>query len=175
MDSIRQRLPASLFTERLVLTTPVLAHVPALAELANNQRIFQVLSRLPHPYRQSDGQFFVEQIARGTEEWAWSILRDGQFIGVMGLHLLPGQEPQLGYWLGEPYWGQGYATEAGQAVVAAAREAGVPALGARALLSNGGSLGVLRKLGFSEVGEAVDESGTLVGQRVMLMRLESTP
>ena len=175
MDSIRQRLPATLFTERLVLTTPSLEHVPEMAELANNKRIHLVLSRLPHPYGESDGKFFVEQIARGPEEWAWSILHRDRFMGTFGLHLLPEGPPELGYWLGEPFWGQGFATEAGQAVVGASREAGLPALRSRALLSNAASLGVLRKLGFSEAGEAIDQTGTLVGQPVLLMRLEFNP
>ena len=172
MDSIKDRLPATMTTDRLVLTTPTLAHVPEMAILANNKTIYAVLSRLPHPYAESDGVFFVENIARGPEEFAWSILRDGHYIGGMGLHLLPDQLPELGYWLGEPHWGQGYATEAAHAVVAAARTAGYPALRSRALLSNAGSRNVLRKVGFIETGEAVDETGTLTGRRLMQMRLE---
>ena len=172
MDSIKDRLPASITTDRLVLTTPTLAHVPEMAVLANSRAIYEVLSRLPHPYDESHGRFFVENIARGPEEFAWSILHEGRYLGTMGLHLLPDLPPELGYWLGEPHWGKGYATEAAHAVVAAARDAGVPALRSRALLSNYGSLNVLRKVGFIETGEATDRQGTLVGQRVMRMRLD---
>lgn len=172
MDSIKDRLPATLTTDRLLLTTPTLAHVPEMAVLANNETIYAVLSRLPHPYAESDGVFFVENIARGPEEFAWSILLQGHYIGTIGLHLLPGQAPELGYWLGEPYWGQGYATEAAHAVVAAARATGLPALRSRALLSNAGSRNVLAKIGFVETGEAIDQAGTLAGRRVMQMRLE---
>src|SRR5690349_18041013 len=106
MDSIatlKSRLPAA----RLALTTPAMAHVPEMAVLANNQRIAQVLARLPHPYAESDGVTFITQIARGDTEFAWSILSDGRYIGTIGLHLLPEQLPELGYWLGEPFWGQG--------------------------------------------------------------------
>src|SRR5690606_7316246 len=120
----------------------------------------------------SDGRFFVETIARGSEEFAWSILLQGHYIGTIGLHLLPDLLPELGYWLGEPYWGLGYATEAALAVVAATRSSGAPALRSRALLSNAGSRRVLHKAGFIETGEAVDENGALVGQRVMQMRLD---
>ena len=90
----------------------------------------------------------------------------------MGLHILPGKLPELGYWLGQPYWGHGYATEAAHAVVAAARSAGATAMRSRALLSNTGSRSVLRKVGFTEIGEETDKAGTLAGQRVMQMRLE---
>ena len=123
MDSIKDRLPAIITTDRLVLTTPTLAHVPEMAVLANSKAIYEVLSRLPHPYAESDGVFFVENIARGEAEFAWAILLQGQFIDTIGLHLLPDMLPELGYWLGEPFWGQGYATEAAIAVVAAAKSA----------------------------------------------------
>ena len=172
MNSIKDRLPAILTTDRLVLTTPTLAHVPEMAVLANNKAIYEVLSRLPHPYAESDGIFFVEEIARGPEEFAWAIEAYGRYFGGIGLHLLPNQLPELGYWLGEPHWGQGYATEAARAVVTAAREAGYPALRSRALLSNAGSRNVLAKIGFIETGEAIAEAGTLVGRRMMQMRLE---
>ena len=172
MNSIKHRLPADITTARLLLTTPTLAHVPEMAVLANNERIYQVLSRLPHPYAESDGVHFVERIARGPEEHAWAIVLDGHYIGTVGLHLLPDRLPELGYWLGEPHWGRGYATEAALAVVAAARASGATALRSRALLSNAASRHVLAKCGFVEIGEGTDQTGTLAGRRVMLMRLE---
>lgn len=174
MTSLRDALPATITTKRLVLTTPVLAHVPAMAVLANSRAIYEVLSRLPHPYGEQDGRFFVDTIARGPDEFAWSILRDGQFIGVVGLHLQADQLPELGYWLGEPFWGQGYATEAATAVVGATRSAGAAALQARALLTNAGSRNVLHKAGFTETGQGIDEKGTQQGKRVALLRLEFT-
>ena len=172
MTALKDRLPTTLTTARLVLATPALAHVPQMAVLANNKRIHQVLSRLPYPYAEEHGEDFVNNIARTETEFAWSILLDGTYIGTMGLHLLPDQLPELGYWLGEPHWGQGFATEAGRAVIDAARAAGAAALRSRALLTNTGSRNVLKKLGFVEIGEDTDTSGTLKGQTVMLMRLE---
>ena len=172
MNAVKARLPAAIITERLELATPALAHVPTMAELANDRRIHAVLSRLPHPYGESDGRFFVERIARGPEEHAWSILREGEYLGTVGLHFLPGREPELGYWLGHIHWGHGYATEAVRAVVGAAHAAGAPGLRARALLSNAASLNVLRKAGFRDIGEDVDTTGTLAGRPVMQMRLE---
>ena len=172
MDSIRTNLPDTLTTERLTLATPARAHVKAMAELANNKRIFEVLARLPHPYVESDGEVFVDTIARGETEHAWSILRDDSYIGVIGLHLLPGQAPELGYWLGEPHWGHGYATEAAVAVVAAARAAGYPALRSRALASNSGSRNVLRKAGFIETHEGLDPAGNNKGKPAVFMYLE---
>ncbi|UXN74595.1 GNAT family N-acetyltransferase [Devosia sp. A8/3-2] len=176
IEEFKQALPATIATDRLLLTTPVLAHVPEMAVLANNKRIYRVLSRLPHPYDESHGRFFVETIARGPEEFAWSILRDGAYIGTIGLHLLPDRLPELGYWLGEPFWGQGYATEAAIAVVGAVKDTGiVSGLRSRALLDNAGSRKVLAKAGFVQTGEDVDSEGTLKGARSALVALEFTP
>jgi len=169
MDSIRPRLPQTLTTDRLVLATPSLAHVPEMAELANNRAIHQVLSRLPYPYGQEDGRLFVETIARGPEEFAWSILFEGRYIGTVGLHFPAGQPPELGYWLGQPHWGRGYATEAGRAVVEAARLAGGSVLRALVLPGNAGSRHVLEKLGFLPIGTVTHASGTLAGQQSLLV------
>lgn len=170
MTSFKDRLPATLRTQRLVLATPSLDHVPQMTRLANNKRIYEVLSRLPHPYEEEHGRFFVNEIARGETEHAWSILAGETYLGTIGLHILPDQLPELGYWLGEPYWGQGFATEAARAVVAAAQSSGATALRSRALLSNEGSRKVLHKAGFVEIGESTDTDGTLAGRTVMLMR-----
>lgn len=145
MDSIKDRLPASITTDRLVLTAPTLAHVPDIARLANNQRIHEVMARLPFPYTEADARFFVEQIVPSQDETCYAITRDGVFMGIVGLTYDGDTAPQLGYWLGEEYWGRGLATEAACAVVAAAKAAGVPALRSRALVGNAGSRNVLRR------------------------------
>lgn len=170
--SLKDRLPTTIRTQRLVLATPTLAHVPEMAVLANNKTIHAVLARLPFPYDESDGRFFVENIARGGAEFAWAIEWDGVFIGTVGLHILPEKLPELGYWLGQPFWGNGFATEAAQAVVAAARAAGATALRSRALKHNLASRNVLKKAGFTEVGEGIEPDHNLAGQTMVLMRLE---
>ena len=172
MNSIKDRLPASITTDRLVLTTPTLAHVSDIARLANNQRIYEVMARLPFPYSEEDARFFIETIVPSSEERCYAIVHDGVFMGIVGLSFAEGLAPELGYWLGEPYWGKGFASEAANAVVAAAKAIGIPVLRSRALLSNAGSRNVLRKAGFIEIGEGTDDRGTLAGQRLMLMRLE---
>jgi RimJ/RimL family protein N-acetyltransferase len=172
MDSIKHRLPASLTTDRLVLTTPTMAHVPDIALLANDERIHRVMSRLPFPYTEADGRFFIDEVVASPQERCYAILENGTFMGVVGLHFEAEALPELGYWLGAAFWGQGYATEAAAAVAAAARAAGIPALRSRALLTNTPSHNVLRKVGFSVIGEDIDRQGTLEGQRVKLMRLE---
>lgn len=172
MDSIKDRLPASITTDRLVLTTPTLAHVPDIARLANNQRIYEVMARLPFPYTEADARFFVENIVPSQDETCYAITRDGVFMGIVGLTYDGDSAPQLGYWLGEEYWGRGFATEAACAVVAAAKAAGVPALRSRALASNAGSRNVLRKAGFAEIAHETETINNLAGRQLVLMHLE---
>jgi RimJ/RimL family protein N-acetyltransferase len=173
MDSIKTRLPASITTDRLVLTTPTMAHAPDIARLANNKRVYEMMARLPFPYTDADARFFIEQIVPTDEEHCFAVMLGGtEFMGIAGLSFGDDPAPELGYWLGEPYWGHGYATEASMALVAMARSAGYSALRSRALLHNARSRNVLRKAGFAEIGEATEATNNLAGQQMMLMRLE---
>lgn len=173
MSTLKDRLPATLGTERLVLAAPALAHAQAIAQLCNNKNVHKWMSRLPFPYGLDDARFFIEVVAADPAESSYAILlADGTLVGVVGLRDEDGQAPELGYWLGEPHWGHGYATEAAYALIAAARAAGVTRLRSRALLANTGSRNVLRKLGFIETGTAIDENGNLKGQELVLMSLD---
>src|SRR5262245_55275775 len=70
-------------------------------------------------------------------------------IGMCGLEWHPGEEPEIGYWLGVPYWGRGYATEAARAVIDHAFEdLRLDLLIAGARVSNPASRRVLEKCGF---------------------------
>lgn len=172
MTSLKHRLPATLSTARLVLTAPTMAHAAAIAQNCNNENVHKWMARLPFPYTLEDARFFVEQIVPSDEEACYGLLLEGALIGVVGLHLLGDEPAELGYWLGEPYWGQGYATEAGRALVDAAKAAGATALRSRARSTNAGSRNVLRKLGFVETGTVIEAEGNLKGQDMVLMSLD---
>jgi RimJ/RimL family protein N-acetyltransferase len=102
-------------TERLLLRPPQAADIGHFVPLLNDFDVSRNLSRVPHPYTEDDGCAFVvkaaDQRARG-EHFTFAVLRktDTAFIGMCGVHPALGFE--MGYWLGKPYWGQGYATEA---------------------------------------------------------------
>lgn len=172
----RDQLPDSLKTKRLILRAPSHADVDAMARLANNTKIHQMLSRLPHPYARENAIDFIDNIARTAEEHAYSILsKDETFIGVIGvigLHLLPGELPELGYWLGEPYWGEGYASEATAAILSAADTAGCATIRARAITENKASIAVLLKSGFVKTDEGIDDCGVHKGVSVTQFRRE---
>lgn len=172
VTSLKDRLPTTLRTERLVLVTPTLAHAPAIAANANNANVHKWMSRLPYPYTLGDAEFFVNEIVPSAAEACFAIHAQDTFIGIVGLHFADGQVPELGYWLGEPYWGQGYASEAARAVVAAAQAAGAYALRSRARVDNAGSRNVLKKAGFVETGTTIESRHNLAGQTMVMMYLE---
>lgn len=169
----RDLLPGKIETRRLVLRAPIRGDVPDLVKLADNPKIHAVLSRLPNPYTRADAIAFVEIFAQRDDERPYAITLDGQFIGVVGFSYHPGEPPELGYWLGEPYWGQGYMSEAVKGLLDAAFATHqYKHIKSRALATNTASLHVLEKAGFKRVREGTDEAGTLKGKPVIFFLLE---
>jgi len=164
----RPALPDRIKTARLLLRAPVLADAAALQNLANNKNVFEMLARLPHPYTNGHALDFITNLARTRNEHAYAIVtKNGDFVGVAGLHLKNAAIPELGYWLGEPYWGQGYASEAANAVVQAAFERGFDKIGARSMAVNARSIRVLQKCGFVKTDQRVDDCGHHLGVSVV--------
>jgi RimJ/RimL family protein N-acetyltransferase len=153
----RDALPHRIETPRLVLRAPIRGDVADLVKLADNKKIYEVLARLPNPYTRADGIAFVEIFAQRPDERPYAITLKDQFIGVVGFSYHADQPPEIGYWLGEPYWGKGIMSEALKGLLEAAFATGLyPKLVARALKTNAGSLNVLEKAGFKRTGEGPD-------------------
>jgi RimJ/RimL family protein N-acetyltransferase len=153
-ETFRERSIPVLETERLILRAPCLADVKAVSALANDRRIAENTLRIPHPYRLADAEAFVGAVNSGGPEVAFlTTLRDGTVAGACGIAMLDGKTPEIGYWLGAPYWGQGFATEAARAVIDYAFTAlGHEHLAAGARVSNPASRRVLEKCGFQWTG-----------------------
>lgn len=153
----RDMLPGRIETKRLVLRAPIRGDVPDLVRHADNKKIAEVLTRLPSPYTRADGIGFVEIIAQRPDHRPYAITLDGRLIGVVGFTFTEGSLPELGYWLGEDFWGKGIMSEAVKALLEAAfTTQHFPRVQARALASNAGSLNVLEKAGFVRMGEGPD-------------------
>jgi RimJ/RimL family protein N-acetyltransferase len=137
-------------TARLRLRAPRRDDASAIAALANDRRIAENTARIPHPYTLADAEGFLGYLAESETETAFAItLADDALIGLCGLLMKPRKTPEIGYWLGVPYWGHGYATEAARAVVDHAFEdLGLDRLEAGARVSNPASRRVLEKCGF---------------------------
>ncbi len=140
-------------TKRLALRMPRLGDAKAMVALANDRRIAENTARIPHPYKLADAESFISGANKGAADAVFLItLRDGAAIGACGVTALD-EQAELGYWLGVPYWGKGYATEALHAVIDYAfTDLGHEALNAGARVTNPASRRVLEKCGFQWTG-----------------------
>ncbi|MEO8115942.1 MAG: GNAT family N-acetyltransferase [Phenylobacterium sp.] len=101
-------------TERLILRGPVREDAQRLAELLNDFNVAGMTSRIPHPYGPADAEAFLDrQSAKDAERDVGFVIEHRQFGLVGGLAFdAEDGKPELGYWLGRPFWNRGYATEA---------------------------------------------------------------
>jgi len=116
-SNLREASRCVLETERLLLRRPTLADVKAITHLANDRRIAVNTRRLPHPYLQDHAVDFVRDVANQQRETVFLIESDYAPIGMVGIDWHQPERPELGYWLGVEYWGQGFATEAARAAI----------------------------------------------------------
>ena len=140
-------------TKRLALRAPCLEDAKTVAMLANDRRIAENTARIPHPYTHADAEGFINSANKAGGETVFLItLRDRTIIGACGIAMLE-DAPEVGYWLGAPYWGQGYSTEALHAVIDYAfTDLDHEALNAGARVTNPASRRVLEKCGFQWTG-----------------------
>lgn len=153
-------------TPRLLLRPGWPEDAPALARAIGHEAVATKLSHVPWPYTEEDARAFLDQAWREPAPVFLIAERGGPLIGGIGLHE-EGGEPALGYWLTPDAWGCGYATEAGRAVLAIARDAlRLPRLRASAFVGNDASTRVLAKLGFRPTGRIVRRPCLALGLEV---------
>ena len=94
-----------------------------VAQLAGNPQLQKTVLALPYPYTRQNALDWIATHREDFEsdsryEMAVVLKESGLLIGCMGLMCEPAhRRAELGYWIGQPYWGQGYATEAAQAII----------------------------------------------------------
>ena len=135
-----------------MLRAPRRSDVKAIASLANDRRIAANTARIPHPYGIEDAEQFIATVNKREGEACFAVTLDGAPIGVCSVELRE-DGPELGYWLGVPYWGRGFATEAARALIDHAfgdLEHDTLISGAR--VNNPASRRVLEKCGFQWTG-----------------------
>lgn len=141
-------------TERLLLRPGWAEDAPALSRTIADESVVHNLARVPWPYALGDAERFLSSPQAPKRPSLLIFLRDcARLIGGVGLAGDEGETPELGYWIASDQWGKGYATEAGQAVVAMADESlRLPAIRASHAVDNPASGRVLAKLGFRPEG-----------------------
>jgi RimJ/RimL family protein N-acetyltransferase len=152
-ETFRESCIPVLETARLVLRAPRLGDAKAIATLANDRHIAENTARIPHPYKLSDAKDWIGGANKNPDEQQYVItLPDGTLIGACGIELRDGA-PALGYWLGQAFWRQGYATEAVRALIDHAfGDLEHDELHATARVTNPASRHVLEKCGFQWTG-----------------------
>jgi RimJ/RimL family protein N-acetyltransferase len=143
----------------------VVADAPRVRALAGDERIADVTAHIPHPYPESLASEWIashaaQHAAGRAQIMAITLSENGELIGAVSAQDIHQGCGELGYWIGVPYWGQGYATEAVSALVQEVFASGrVQRLQARVLVRNPGSARVLEKAGFSRSGEGMSVCG----------------
>jgi len=103
-------------TARLLLRRPELRDAPAIQTLAAAREIALNTLTIPHPYPVGAAEAWVEKHA--DDAFAITLRDSGELVGVIGVHPnLEHMHGEIGYWIGVPYWGRGYASEATAAII----------------------------------------------------------
>lgn len=110
-------------TERLILNKITFKDIPKIIEFAGNIKIAETTLNIPHPYDEKDAIFWINNANDGfanKTQFTFGIrtLKYNKFIGSIGLKIHNRfQRAELGYWIAEPYWNKGYATESVAAIL----------------------------------------------------------
>jgi RimJ/RimL family protein N-acetyltransferase len=141
--------------EGIVLRRPRPEDAPRIAELADNRKVWiNLLDVFPHPYSSDDAHGFLELLAMlPGPPTHLAITVGGQLAGMGGFDVLPDVHraaANIGYWLGEPFWGRGIATRSVRALSAYAFATfPIERLQAEVFAWNPASARVLEKAGYT--------------------------
>lgn len=160
MIDARARRPPVLITQRLLLRELRLADAATVAAGAGDERVARFLLEVPSPYpialarRWINGRIAWWELGRGV---TFAITRRDAPDALLGSVSLRrharDRRAELGYWLGAPAWGHGYATEATRAAVDFGfRQLGLARIYAQVIVGNDASMRVLAKLGMVHEG-----------------------
>lgn len=146
-------LPEIIETERMTLRPPRASDAGAMSLYAGDRRVAEMLTSVPHPYPPGAAEAFIERVEAGLAAehvWVMDALKSegAEFIGTIGVKR--STPPELGFWVGPPFWSTGYASEAARAVVDAAKAAGLTDLVAEVFTENEASAHVLVNAGLIE-------------------------
>jgi RimJ/RimL family protein N-acetyltransferase len=143
-------------TERLLLRPGWIEDAPALLAAIADEGIVRNLASAPWPYGRADAEAFLAT-ERNPHQPSLLIFRRTlgapELAGAIGFARRPDGATEFGYWIARRFWGRGYASEAGRAVIAMARDGlRLKRLESGHFLDNPASGRVLEKLGFRPTG-----------------------
>ena len=162
-------------TPRLRLRPWCEADAPALFELARDPRIGMLCGWKPYEHI-DDAYDALSTFLAAPDSYAVTLASTGELVGSIALRI-DTDSPEatvadIGYWIGAPYWGNGYATESGHAVIERARELGVKTIVLKYFDGNSASRRVSEKLGFALRSREEGVEYPLIGKRLTVHRTE---
>ena len=134
------------------------ADLPAVLPLIQDPAVAATTLRIPSPCTEVDLERWFKQHQQDTKQGKsarWAVITEpSTFVGMVKLAFRPEFESaELGYWVGRPYWGQGYATEAARRVIEYGfEELKLNRIEAHAMVHNGASFRIFDKLGMQPEG-----------------------
>ncbi|MEQ9519581.1 MAG: GNAT family N-acetyltransferase [Parvibaculum sp.] len=132
---------------------------PRVAELLNNWNVASMLARVPFPYTQEGAVTWIathnERREAGTD-WPFAIETKNGLVGTIGIHQSGSDTMELGYWIGEPYWGKGITSEAARVLINFSFDIlNLETLASNHYADNPASGRILTKSGFEKTGEGI--------------------
>jgi RimJ/RimL family protein N-acetyltransferase len=128
------------------------ADASRIAALVGDWDIARMTARIPHPYSLIDADLWIASI--GGDEFVRGVELNGQLIGAVGYIEGEDGQAEIGYWIGKPWWGRGFATEAARSLMEHCFDnAGFRRLTCGHFIDNPASARVITKLGFRRVGK----------------------
>ena len=161
-------------TPRLLLRAPLPSDAAPIALLAGEYEVASMTGTIPHPYSEAMAAEWIASALAGEEGVVFAITRSGALIGCTGYRAFGEDHAELGYWIGKPYWGMGYATEAVRALILHAFEAdGFAYLTVGHFSDNPASERIIAKFGFTPQGrEERDSAARGVKAHCLTYRLD---
>lgn len=144
----------------------------AIVRYANNLNIsINLRDSFPFPYTLNDARYWLRKVQKQQPEVAFAIASAEEAVGGIGLHIdrdVFRRSAEIGYWLGEPFWGRGIGTMAVRALTTYAFGAfDLNRIYAGVFEGNPASVRVLEKAGYHYEGrlrKAVFKDGRLLDQ-----------
>jgi len=149
----------------------------AIVRHANNRNVWiNLRDRFPHPYTHADARNWLDSVVGTNPETNFAIAVDDEAVGGIGFTVQPDvgvRSAEIGYWLGEEFWGRGIATEALIAVTDYAfKNYDLCRLYAHVFEWHPGSARVLEKAGYEFEGrlkKSVTKNGQTIDQLMYAM------
>ena len=156
-----------LLSKRLALRPFKLSDAATVQKLAGNKILADMTANIPHPYLDGMAEQWISKHpkwfeSKQTVALAIELVESGELIGAISIAEIDAATGDLGYWIGQPYWGNGYCTEATTAILDYAfNDLKLDLVYARHLPENPASGKVMTNNGFTYINQ------TPVGERLL--------